>query len=105
MKFSDIQTNIKQWVECANKKGIPLPSLRDPKTQEASVSLTMMFISFNIVLVGLIGKMAGYLGGVDVQQAIYWFMVCAGLYFSRRIGKDGNKVTLDQTNEEKETKE
>ena len=62
---------IKQKIRDLNEKGIPLPMLTDPKTKEASVSLTMMIISFNVVLLGLIGKAAGFLGGINLEQAIY----------------------------------
>jgi hypothetical protein len=86
---------IKTFITKLNERGIPLPTLRDPVTKLPSVSLTMLWVSFNVVLIGLIGKWSKYLD-VDVQQAIYWFMVCAGLYFSRSISKNGNKVDLNK---------
>ena len=90
---------IKKFILTLNEKGIPLPMLRDPFTKIPSVSLTMLVISFNIVLFGLIGKSAKMLDGVDLQQAIYWFGICAGLYFGRKISStsDGN---ITQTKEE-----
>lgn len=86
--------SIKQKIRDLNEKGIPLPMLTDPKTKESSVSLTMMIISFNVVLLGLMGKAAGFLGGVNLEQAIYWYMITCGLYFGRKIssGKDGTKI-------------
>jgi hypothetical protein len=78
----------KVWNELVNKlntKGIPLPTIRDPKTKEGSVSLTLVFISFNMVLVGLVGKWAGALGGIDLNQALNLFYACAALYWGRKI--------------------
>jgi len=77
-----------------NEKGIPIPLLTDPRTKIGSVSLTMLVISFNIVLIGLVGKWSKYLD-IDLQQAIYWFMVCSGLYFGRAVSKNGNNTQLD----------
>lgn len=85
--------DIKKKIRDLNEKGIPLPMLTDPKTKEASVSLTMMVISFNVVLIGLIGKASGFFGGINIEQAISWFMITCGLYFGRKVsGKDGTKI-------------
>lgn len=70
-----------------NSNGIPIPMIRDPKSG-SSVSLTLVFISFNVWLVSIIGKAAGALGGMDPQQTLNMFMVCAGLYFGRKFQKD-----------------
>jgi cobalamin synthase len=91
--------NIRIFLHKLNEKGVPLPMMRDPRTGLGSVSLTMLFISFNVVLLGLIGKWSKLLD-IDVQQAIYWFMVCAGLYFSRTLSKDGNNVQLQDINKD-----
>lgn len=93
-----------KWVEVVatcNEKGVPLPTIRDPKTKEGSVSLTLVFISFNLCVAGIVGKWSGALGGIDVSQALNLFMVCAGLYWGRRVGKSGDK---DVSVEEKEAK-
>lgn len=76
----------------ANKVGIKLPMIHDPKVGGSSVSLTMMFISFNVVLVGLIGKWSKYLD-IDITQALYWFGICASLYFGRNLSVGGKSVT------------
>lgn len=87
---------IKQILADLHSKGILLPTIRDPRTGVGSISLTMMFISFNMVFVGLIGKWSKALGEIDTQQAIYWFMVCAGLYFGRKISGDGKKADINE---------
>lgn len=68
-----------------NVRGIPLPTIKDPKTGAGSVSLTLVFISFNVVLLGLIGKWSGALGGIDVGQALNLFYACAALYWGRKF--------------------
>lgn len=90
---------LKELLEKLNSKGFPIPTLRDPLTQSPSISLTLTFISFNIVVIGLIGKISGYLGGIDLDQSIVLFGVCASLYWSRRVGVKGK--TTDVTVEEK----
>lgn len=88
---------VKDFIEKLNSKGIPLPLLRDPKVNGPSVSLTLVFISFNVVLIGLVGKWAKALDGIDVQQAIYWFFGTAALYFGRQMSTTSNKqVTIDK---------
>lgn len=81
-----------------NTKGIPIPILRDPKTQEGSVSLTLVFISFNVALVGLVGKWAGALGGIDLNQALNLFYACAALYWGRKI--QGGDTTPSQKSQD-----
>lgn len=77
----------KQFVNDMNSKGIPIPMIRDPRTG-ASVSLTLVVISFNIWVVSIIGKASGALGGIDPSQTLNMFMVCAGLYFGRKFQRD-----------------
>lgn len=83
---------IKDFLVKMNQEGFPLPLLRDPKTGQGSVSLTMLVLSFNVVLLGLIGKSAGFLGGVDLTQAIYWNVLTASLYFGRTLSYNGKTV-------------
>lgn len=77
----------KEFVNSMNAKGIPVPLLRDPRTG-ASVSLTLLFASFNIWVISIIGKAAGALGGIDPSQTLNMFIVCAGLYFGRKFQRD-----------------
>lgn len=87
----------KQFVNDMNSKGVPVPMIRDAKSGKGSVSLTLVFISFNVWLVSIIGKAAGALGGMDPSQTLNMFMVCCGLYFGRKFQKDADgKVSLEQ---------
>jgi hypothetical protein len=89
---------IKSFIEKLNRSGIPLPMIRDPKTKEGSVTLTLVFISFNTALIGQIGKVAGVLGGVDLTQANYLFLMCLGAYLGRKMQGDGKKVEIEGDN-------
>lgn len=95
MSIDELKEKWKSWVGKMNAAGVPLPTIRDPKTGKGSVSLTLTFISFNMVLLGLIGKASGFLGGVDISQALNLFYACAALYWGRKISKDGSKAVLD----------
>lgn len=70
--------------------------IRDPKTGVGSVSLTLVFLSFNAVLVGLVGKWSKSLDGIDLNQALNLFYACAALYFGRNLStKGGTTVSGD----------
>lgn len=79
-----------------------MPMIRDPKSG-ASVSLTLVFISFNIWVVSIIGKAAGALGGIDPSQTLNMFIVCTGLYFGRKFQKDEKgKMTVEGKDEKEQ---
>ena len=92
----------KTFVNSLNSNGIPVPMLRSPDTGKASVSLTLVFISFNLVIIGLMGKYSRMLEGVDVSQAISLFSICAALYWGRKFQKDpkGNVTVEDAPKDE-----
>lgn len=98
MNLSDMKQKWCDFVSKMNSKGVPLPMIRDPRTGRGSVSLTLLFISFNVVLVGLVGKWVEKLGGLDLSQALNLFYACAALYFGRNLGgKDGTKLEVPGT--------
>lgn len=88
----DVQ-KIKDFVNMLNSKGVPLPMLRDPKTGQASMTATLVFLSFNTALLGQLGKLSKMLGDVDLTQANYLFLLCLGAYLGRRMQSDGTKKT------------
>lgn len=97
MDLTKIKDKWESIVRGANRRGIPIPMVRDPSTGLGSVSLTLVFISFNVWLVSVIGKAAGALGGVDASQCLQMFLACAGLYWGRKFQSDGKgKVELSQ---------
>jgi hypothetical protein len=94
----DFKQKFKDLVITCNNSGIPIPLLRDPKTGP-SVSLTLMFIAFNVTLAGLLTKWAGFLGGVDVNQAQELFYGTAALYFGRKITSKNNQIIESEKKE------
>lgn len=81
MRPSDIFKKWKDIVNLANDKGIPLPMVRDPQTLEGSVSLTLVVMSSFLVLIGIVGKWSGALGGIDMNSAFNFFYASTTLYF------------------------
>ncbi len=75
----------RQFVRDMNAKGIPVPTIRDPKTGFGSISLTLVFISSVVVIAGIIGKSAGVLGGLDMNMAMEFFWTATALYFGRQF--------------------
>lgn len=85
-----------QWLKFVaqmNEKGIPLPTLRDPKTKEGSVTLTLLFISSCILIVALLNSFANIFKGVDTNNAIEFFLISYGGYLGRKMQtKNGSSV-------------
>lgn len=91
--LSELGDKIKSWSRDANVYGLNMPMLKDPKTGAGSVSLTLVFLSSSIVIVGLVGKWAGYLGPIDIVHALEFFYASSALYFGRKwTSKDKNTL-------------
>lgn len=83
---------LKDLIIKMNDFGIPLPLLRvDGK---ASLTATMVFLSFNAALLGQSGKLAGFFGGVDLSSANYLFLIALSAYLGRKMQSDGKTVTI-----------
>lgn len=92
MNIKNIVSKWKQIVRVANDKGVPLPMVRDPQTLEGSVSLTLVVMSSLLVVVGIVGKAAGYIGGIDMNSAFNFFYASTTLYFGHSwVHKDSSK--------------
>ena len=78
-----------------NSLGIPVPVLRDPRTGLGSVSLTLLIISFVVVLAGLVGKITNLIGNVDLTNGLWLFGICTSLYFGRGFQNKG--MTIDNS--------
>jgi hypothetical protein len=81
MRISNLVDKWKEFVNKMNDKGIPLPMIRDPQTLEGSVSLTLVCMSSFLVVVGIVGKAAGLIGGIDMTSAFNFFYASTTLYF------------------------
>lgn len=91
---------LNQFVDWMHSKGIPLPTLRDPKHGEPSVSYTMMVMSFSVCLIGLLGNVSKFLE-VDMSQSLMLFTACSALYFGRQSQINTANKTIDISAEEK----
>jgi hypothetical protein len=85
-------------LESSNTNGIPFPVLRDPQTGKGSVTLTMWFITFNIAIITLIGRVVKLLNGVDYDSVLWLFGITGGFYLGRKIQKksDGSLEVGDK---------
>ena len=97
MDLSTILSRMRAFSVKMNQLGIPIWTIRDPKTGLGSVSLTLLFVSSVLVLVGLIGKWSGKLGGVDVSNALQFFYAASALYFGRKF-QSSNSSSLESLN-------
>jgi hypothetical protein len=68
----------------ANLFGLNVPMVKDPKTGTGSVSLTLVFISSALVVVGVVGKWSGFFGIIDIDNALEFFYASSALYFGRK---------------------
>lgn len=99
MTSQEIKEKWLSFVRGMNERGFPIPTIRDPVTKNGSMSLTLVFISFNFCLLAMIGKATNLVGGIDPSQALNLFMVCAGLYWGRKFQRDEKGgVSIDGSN-------
>jgi hypothetical protein len=90
--FKKINNQIKRW----QKQGVPILFWRDEQKKAPSVSLTMMLISFGLCVFALINKFAKIVEGVDIDNSLQLFMICAGLYFGRSLSKKIEPIEEDE---------
>jgi hypothetical protein len=84
-------TKLLELLKLANEKGIYVPLLRDTQTGKGSVTLTMFWISFNIAILALIGKISKLAGDIDYSSVIWLYAVTGAFYLGRKVqtGKSG----------------
>lgn len=90
-----------QFSKWCSERGIPVPMIRDSKTNQPSVSLTLVVVSSFFVMLGLLNKFAKVVDGVDMQSALYWAISCYSLYFGRKISGDGKNISVEGKEGEK----
>lgn len=78
---------IKVFFRFMNEKGVPMPLARD--NGKPSFTATLSWISFGTAILGQFGKFAGFLGGIDLTQANYLFLICLGAYLGRKMQGNG----------------
>lgn len=93
---------IKDLLEYVNRKGIPVPILRD-STSKPSVSLTLLVISSIFVMLGLLSLTVKELQ-INFWEALAWHVTSAVLYYNRgaKISKDGFELSSSKDEDDKE---
>lgn len=74
--------------------------VKDPITNLASVSLTILVISFTAVIVAGALNMAGVVQSTSLFSEVFYS--CCALYFGRRFSFGGKAFTSDKAEEIKE---
>ncbi len=93
---------IVEFFKKVNDNGIPLPLARDNATGKGSVSLTMLWISFNVALFLLLGKVTNLTGTVDYQSVLWFYGITASFFFGRKFQKTAKgDVIFEGKDEEK----
>lgn len=88
-------------VDKANSMGVPLPTVRDPKTGMGSISLTLVFISSLLVIIGIVGKWSKIAGEIDMNNAMEFLYASLSLYFGRQWqNKSASKLSEAPTDEQ-----
>lgn len=95
---------MKKFLDKLNSRGIPLPTIRDPKNGRGSITLTMFWISFNISILTLAGKITNVIGDIDYSNVLWLLGITGGMYMGRRFQSDKNGISVEGTNNEEETK-
>ena len=80
-----------------NSKGLPLPMVRDPKTGLGSITATMVVVSFAICVLGVLGRVAKVLDGVDLTAAHSLLVISVSTYLGRKLQTVGKDVKVDNT--------
>jgi hypothetical protein len=91
--LAKILSVIKSFVMRLNEYGVPLPMVR--ADGKPSLTATMTIISFMVCIIGQVGKINGWVGGIDDNSALYLFITSLSAYLGRRF--QGNAVTKVST--------
>lgn len=79
MNINSFLQNWKGFIAKMNEQGIPIPMVR--YKGEGNPALTLVVISATLVVVGLLSKWAGAIGGIDMTNAMQFFGISTTLFF------------------------
>ena len=96
MDLQSIRDKIKSSTDKLVENGIPIFFVRDPKTKEPSVSLTILLVSLIFVLAGILNNYFVFLKGINCDAAFNLFLAAAALYFGRNLSVGGKKVEIQK---------
>ena len=77
---------IQDYLKDKNYSGLFIPFVSDPKTKSASVTLSLMIVSFVFVCISLFTKK------IDNSGAFEVFLATAGLYLGRKITNKNSTI-------------
>lgn len=89
----DIKEKWNKFLKKMNMEGLTLLFIKDPKTGKSSVSLTMLLISFVLVILGILNKENSSFN-IDVNQALSLFYACSALYFGRKFSSGESSIEI-----------
>jgi hypothetical protein len=88
---------LKELASSANKDGIPVPMVRDPKTGKGSATLTMVVVSFGVAILLLGGKAVNLVGTIDYNNVLWLLGVTLSAYLGRKFQGNGKDIQLGDT--------
>ncbi|NJO65459.1 MAG: hypothetical protein HC836_47420 [Richelia sp. RM2_1_2] len=94
---------LKSFIVKLNESGVPLPMVRT--NGKPSLTATLVFLSFNMALLGQLGKISNFFGDIDLTQSNYLLLICLSAYLGRRMQKNSDgTVSLEGVSEEPKEK-
>lgn len=110
----------KEFVDKMNSQGVPVPTVRDPKTKMGSITAALVVVSGGLCAISIIMMLAVFVSKMTAfftlnettfsimkeafSSSMQFFIACYAGYLGRRMQKDGNKVSLD-SGEKKDSEE
>lgn len=89
---------IKKLFEILNKlnqEGFPVPMLKDPKTGKGSLTATMYWITFNVSILTLAGRITKIIGEVDYNNLLWLLGITGGMYLGRKMQASKDGISVD----------
>lgn len=93
---------IRSFIKNLQDKGVVLLFVTDPVTKQPSVSLTLLVVSFTVLMLSLSSEVSKMLGVIDSDQALNVVIVTAGLYLGRSFSNKKFNVPSDKKEKEEE---
>ncbi len=85
---------VKEFLAKANDAGIPLPLFRDPKTHLASISFTLLVLSFLYAAIMIVLNVSKQVENISYVMELFY--ASAALYFGRTLGTKGRVVQVSE---------
>jgi len=102
MDLKQLSSAWKAFCVKMNEQGVPMPMAR--YKGEGNPALTLVILSSALVIAGIVSKWSGFLGGVDMNNALQFFYASSTLFFGHSwVHKDGkgNSDSLGSSSDDK----